>query len=161
VTKDLIEIVHYDKISRTPAAVLATRGWLEDVERGLGEDTINVAWDQQAFVGFAGAAGGGERTAVGVITWAHIEWRRELFVHQSYVLPPWRRRGIYTALWGTVVEKARELKVAKICSITHVDNTAMRAAAQVLGRREEGIVLVFDLEGITAAPAGAEGGPRQ
>lgn len=133
------QIVAYDKLSRSPAALLATKGWVENVESGTGEDTVNVSWDHQALVAFA------DSVAVGVITWASIEWRREVFVHQAYVLPPWRRRGVYTQLWHALVAKAVELKVPKISLMTHVDNKVMLKVCAKIGLTGEAISMSLDV----------------
>lgn len=130
-------------LNNTPAAVLAVRGWLELVERGLGDGSLNMSYDLKAFVAYA--ANGRDQLPVGVMTWQFLEHCSEVLIHQSYVLPEFRGQGCYAALWECMVQRAAELKAVAIVSGTHVRNAPMRAIASRQGRVEVAVTLRYDL----------------
>lgn len=142
---DEIEVRHFDRVNNTPALRLATLGWLDGHERGLGENVANIFMNLKAFVAFA--KNGRDTVAAGVMTYEHHQCHNnEIFIYQSYVLPEFRGRGLYTAMWNEIVAKGIELKAVKICSVTSVRNSAMRMIAARQGRVEEAITLSFNLE---------------
>jgi ribosomal protein S18 acetylase RimI-like enzyme len=129
-------------INSTPAAELAVRGWLENVENGLSDGELNMGANLNAFVGYA--QNGRDVLPVGVITW-DVDAAR-IWVHQSYVLPEFRGRGVYSAMWNELVGHAQGLpNVRSIQSATHVNNKAMRTIAARQGRRETGVILKVDI----------------
>lgn len=140
-----IEVLHVDGVNGTPAARLAVQGWLDVVERGLGEpgDVLNMHWSYKAFI--AVAPNGLERIPVGVLTYEKLEATNSMFLSQAYVVPEFRGRGVYTAMFEAVVAKAIELKVLRILLGTHLRNTTMRAIAQKHGGVETGVTVTFEV----------------
>jgi GNAT superfamily N-acetyltransferase len=130
-------IRYFEGFNRTPATVLAVRGWLDLNERGLGEPVLNLSWDANVIGAFDG------ETCVGVIVWQHVKWSKQIFIDLSYVDPAARRHGVYRAMWDALVVKAQEIGVAFIYGITDAANEAMRAVAKEVGREECGISLRF------------------
>lgn len=138
-----ITVKAYTGLQGTPAVQLALLCAVEINEKGFGDGTIGPAWDQNAFVGFA--MNGREQIAVGVLTWRHFEHTKEVFVCTGYVLPEFRGRGVYTAMWHELIAKAMELKAGKITSGIHIRNEAMRRISAKFGRTEEFVMVRFDL----------------
>lgn len=132
-----IRVEHYDGLNRTPALLLATRGYLELLENGLCDQLLNVSWEHQALVAFEGVA------PVGVLTFVYQAWAKQIDIAIGYVIPDRRRYGVHNAMWIALVAKAKELKATHICSGTHIDNAAMRAVAKKQGRKEIGVALRF------------------
>lgn len=130
-------------LNGTPAAELAVRGWLEINEKGLGGNELNMSSTLNAVIGYA--PNGRDVLPVGVITWNVDDAR--VWVHQSYVVPEFRGRGVYSAMWLALVNKviADLPAVRSIQSATHVRNQAMRAIAAKQGRREEAVTLRLDI----------------
>jgi hypothetical protein len=131
-----MRIEHYDGINRTPALRLALTAQLELLTLGLCDPTLNVFWDQKAIVAF-------DETPIGLITWQHQAWLKQIDVALGYVVPHRRREGVYTHMWAALVEKAQELKVLQICSTTHMSNKPMRITAIKQDRCELGVVLRY------------------
>ncbi len=135
----MIRIEQYDGLNRTPALTLALKAQLELLETGRMEAVLNVFWDQQAIVAFY------HGRPVGVITWKHAEWAKQIDIALGYVEPAYRGKGIYQAMWEVLVYKAQTLKVPQIASGTHVENATMRMVAIKQGRTELGIILRYDV----------------
>lgn len=138
-----IEVRLFDGVNNTPAAELAVRGWLDVVERGFGDGSLNMGHDQKAIVAYA--MNGREQLPVGVMTYRLLDWCREVLICQSYVLPEFRGRGCYTAMWERMVLEAAELKAVAIVSGTHTRNQAMRTIAAKQGRVEVAVSLRYEL----------------
>ena len=85
------------------------------------------------------------REPVGVITFSHTKWVRQLDIHIGYVVPEHRGRGIYRAMWNRLVEEAQARDALVIWGNTHTDNAVMRATARALDRVERGVLLRFDV----------------
>lgn len=138
-----IQVIHYDRLNNTPAVRLATLGWLDGNSRGLGENVVNLYSCLKAFVAFA--PNGRDLLPAGVMTYDVIENTNEFFIYQSYVLEEFRGRGLYTAMWNSIVAKGIQDKVHRIKSATSMRNIAMRSIAQRQGRVEEAVTLTFEL----------------
>lgn len=134
-----------DGINNSPALDLAIRGWADCHERGLGDGTLNVYSTMKAFLAYA--PNGRDMVPAGVTTWEYDASIKRVWIYQSYVLPEYRGRGIYNALWARMVQHATELKADSIQSGTHIRNSAMRAIAKKQGRYEECVILRFNLTG--------------
>ena len=132
-------IIHYTGLNRTPVLSLAVRGWLALIESGHCSNTIQIAAEHNAF----GAVISDQ--VVGVLTYRHVPALKELAIGIGYVVPEFRRHGIYDHLWEALVIKARELDSVHISSATFLGNTAMRSVARAQGRVESQVVLNFDL----------------
>lgn len=130
-----IEVKSFDQMAHKDVTLLATLGWVENVEHGLSSGELNSHYSYKAFVAYVDGA------PVGVVTWEKLGSSNRLWINQSYVKPEFRRRGVYTKMWEYVVEKAKELKVFEIASGTHPNNAEMRAVAKKLGRTETGIIM--------------------
>lgn len=131
-----------DGINGTPAAELAVRGWLDNIESGFSDGELNMGHSLKAFIGYA--QNGRDMLPVGVITW-DVDAAR-IWVHQSYVLPEYRGRGVYSAMWNELIDHAQGLpNVRSVQSATHVNNKAMRAIAARQGRRETAVFLKVDI----------------
>lgn len=134
-----VETKFCDQINRTPAVELALRANAELIAAGLAEPLNMVSWDNKAIIGFVDGA------PVGVITFYHIAYAKQLDIQIGYVLPTSRGQGVYRAMWNALVVKARELNALVIQGNTHLDNAPMRAAAKALGRIEIGVILKFNV----------------
>lgn len=142
------DVKFYDGLFNTPALELAIRGWCDCVERGLGDGTLSVSWDQKAYVVSGPAnlsAPGRDMMPIGVITFDHLPGFKKVWISQSWVQPEYRGLGVYRMMWERVILKAAELKAVKIESGTHMNNTTMRSIARKLGRSETGITLTYDV----------------
>jgi GNAT superfamily N-acetyltransferase len=125
----IFEFKEYDGVNRTPAAPLILRAGAELYAEGLAAPELVGSWNHLAVVAFAGDV------AVGVITYSHEKWRNLIWIHLGYVAPEARRRGLYRLMWDRVVKAAQKLGVPEIHGGTHVDNKAMLACAESLGRK--------------------------
>jgi len=134
-----INVHHYDGVPRTPALLLALKGNVEIVEAGFAVPAVHFNWDSKAVVASI------DGVPCGVITWNHTEWMKQVDITVAYVLPEYRRRGVYRAMWEALVEKAKVVGALEIMSNTAVANAPMRGAAAAVGRSEGGVILRFPL----------------
>ena len=134
-----IEITEYDGLNFTPALPIAARGWMELMDAGLVQNCLLLGLDQKAFTYSI------DGIIAGVLVFEHHAYRKEVFVILGYVLPEYRRTGVYRALWLALVEKAKDLKCHHITSGTAAANESMRSAAAALGRSERSVWLHFDV----------------
>jgi GNAT superfamily N-acetyltransferase len=140
-----LKIDHYAGIDGTPAVAIALRGQLECLEYG-GEVAIGLHYSYNAIVASIGAE------TIGVIVWhEQKEWRR-IWLQLGYVLPEYRREGIYSVLWEELLAKAYELKVDAICSATAAANERMRTIAKKQGRVEYAVSLRYRLPALQVDP---------
>lgn len=113
-----MKIERYSTINYTPAVILATKGWLEANQKGIGESNASIHWEQSGIVAFS------EVLPVGVITWTNQPALGAFYIEQAYVEPEWRRRGVFRAMFADLVEQARERSVRLIRLGTHPRNEA-------------------------------------
>ena len=136
-----LRIEHFNRVLNTPGLLLAVRGWYELLCANLIDPGAPaVGWDHRAIVAFDGDM------PVGVLTWFDQEWTGTVQVALAYVMPEHRRRGVHTALWEALKDKAVELKRAAISSSTHMRNTASRASMSKQGRVEDGVYLRYEVK---------------
>lgn len=134
-----------DGLNNTPALDLAIRGWAEINEKGFGDGTLNCYASLKAVLGYA--MNGRDRLPVGVITFDYDTMLRRVWAFQVYVLPEFRGRGIYTAMFAELVRYGTDVLNANSIQMgTHLRNAAMRAVAKRTGCFEECIILRFNLE---------------
>lgn len=155
-------IVPYPHTNNTPAAVLATRGWLEVLEDQGADPILNVYWDHKALVAFGrcitpsdpDSSGPSEEWyPVAVLTWQHLEAFDQVFINIGWVSPPWRRRGAFTALFEHLVDvevPKLEKPVRQIQFGTSVRNKRMRGVGAKLGFVEDAITLTMRLPDLSA-----------
>jgi RimJ/RimL family protein N-acetyltransferase len=138
-----LRVVRVEALNGTPAATLAVKGWLELQEKGFSDGSLNMLGNMHAFVGYA--ENGRDMLPVGVITFT-VEIAR-LWIHQSYVLPEFRGRGVYSAMWAELVSHVtlNLPNIREITSAAHAKNQAMRAIAKRQGRVEEAVILRLDI----------------
>jgi len=132
-------VEHYVGLNRTPALPLAVRGWMALIQDGHCNNLVLISADQNAVVAFVG----GE--PAGVMTYRHDLVMKEFSVGLGYVLPAYRRLGLYGRLWDALVARAQAVGVPRISSHTFLGNAAMRAVARRQGRTETLVSLDFDV----------------
>jgi len=134
-----VKLDRYDGLNRTPGIALALRANLELIEAGQSVPALLIGWDHKNIVASH------DGVPVGILTFVHQDWLKEVDIGVGYVLPEYRGRGCYRALWNELVTWARELKAVEIVGNTHMDNVSMRAVAKSFGRSEAGVLLRFPL----------------
>ena len=135
-----VTIEHYKVLPGTPGLRLAVRCWHELLDAGLiGESGIAVCWDHRSVVAFEDGA------PVGVLTWADQEWANQLYVCLAYVLPGHRRKGVHSAMFNSLTEKARELNRPVIASSTSIRNAVSVKSMLAQGRALHGYHVTFEV----------------
>lgn len=135
---------HYEGLDGTPAVEIALRGQSECIADG-GERFVALHWSYNAITATV------EGHVVGVIVWVdQMKESKRIWLQLGYVLPAFRKKGIYSHLWRALVGKAQALKCPEIHSATRIDNHAMRDVAKAQGRVEYAVSLRF------AVPASPE-----
>ena len=135
----VVGIESFENINFTPAVRLAALGWADLISSGLSGDSVLIQWDDRALVAFV------KDKPAGVLVWSKIDWQRAAFVKLGFVLPEFRRAGIYRALWEALVEESRKLKLHHIEGVTWCNNSVMREVAHRQGRSERTVGLWFEI----------------
>lgn len=137
-------IRHVDSINGTPLVSLVVAGWHELFEAGFAAPDVGISYDHKAY--YAEMAGSGE--IAGILVYNDEEWRKAFFVTLGYVLPKYRRAGVYRKLWEALVAGATEKGRLRILGATHVNNETMRAVHESLGRKETFVTYEFEVPGV-------------
>ena len=123
-------IRHVERINGTPLVPVAIEAWRELLVSGWAADEVLLNWDLKAFY----AEQAGSLRITGILLYEDLEWKNALHISLGYVIPNYRRAGIYRQLWNALVEKAREKGRGRILGTSHVRNETMRAVHEALGR---------------------------
>ena len=142
-----ITITHHKRISQTPAIPLLVRGWAEISAASLTNGGICIAWDHEALVALV------DDTPAGVLSYNFSEWQNCFWVNLGYVLPEYRKQGVYRALWAELITRAQTAGALTIEGSTHVDNKALQRVASKLGRAPSSITYTFAVPAAKPAPA--------
>jgi ribosomal protein S18 acetylase RimI-like enzyme len=136
----MITIRHYDCLPNSPGLELAVRGWSELLTCGYCDRGATVVgYDHKVIVAYNSSQESGETPPVGVLTWSELAYANEVFVMLAYVVPACRRRGVHTAMFNALVEKAQALKRPIITGSTSVHNRAAREMMKRQGREETSV----------------------
>lgn len=136
-----IETRYYPKIPGTEAIPFLVHAWGKLIERDLCEPgDIFLDHENGAVLAFVGGV------AVGAISYSYAEWNRKMWIQIGFVKPPWRRMGIYTALWQRLLGVAADIGCQSIVSATNIGNAPMRATSAKFGRQETQVTLVYKLD---------------
>jgi GNAT superfamily N-acetyltransferase len=134
-----IETEHFARLNLTPAVEIALEGQRDLIVSGMGTEIINLHGDYRAIL----AKIDGE--SAGVIVWSVQEWISDAFIHLGYVRKPFRRRGVYRALWNALLATARDKELVSVSGVTDTNNAQLRNVALALGRVERSVGLHFKL----------------
>jgi GNAT superfamily N-acetyltransferase len=131
VTDITIETVVVPRIGGTPYAGFAIRAHAALIEEGLSSpDEALVANHHSAVV--ARLATG---EAVGVVTFSAIETNNTIFAWLAFVVPDFRRRGVYRLMHEELVKAAERLGAVGIEAISVAGNVAFNRTATSSGMR--------------------------
>lgn len=124
-----MNIEHIDRVNGTDAVPIAVEGWHSLIQEGIStSNTVLLAWDDKAVLARI------NDEAVGVITYNDLEWKDTFHISLGYVKPSHRRKGVYTALFNALAEKAKEKGRKRITGLHSVKNAPMHAVSNSLGR---------------------------
>jgi GNAT superfamily N-acetyltransferase len=125
------DIKMYENHGLSPAVTMAQRMHLELLETGLTHPSIQLpVWNDPALVAFHG------ETAVGAMIYRHDQTQGSWYIMSSYVMPEYRRQGVHSLLFETLVERAKKRgDILAIHSGTHIDNEASRRSQEAQGRK--------------------------
>lgn len=137
-----LKLIRVPQLGGTPFLGLAVQVHAALIEEGFADPTAQmVNWDTRAVVALSGR----ELTPAGIITYSAMEWIKCFDIGLGYVLPDWRRRGIYRQMWDELVAVAQEQKIAKIYGAISINNAPMLKVSVALGRRVKSQTVVFDV----------------
>lgn len=128
-------------ISGTEAIPLIAEGWAEIEREGFGDRSLCFDWNAHAFYAVV------DGQVVGVLVWKTTEYpRNQLWVSLGYVLPAFRKQGIYTRLWESLVCEAKSRGIRSISSATSVNNAVLQKVAAKQGRKATFITYEYEVE---------------
>lgn len=126
------------------ANALAVQGNAELLAKGLNDSRMQVSQSDQCVL--LKVYVDRDLVPAGIITFTVDSARAFVWVQLSYVVEQYRGQGIYRMMYEAVRAIAKAHRCRSIEGATHVKNTAMRSVAKKMGRREEFVMLVDDIE---------------
>lgn len=126
------------------ACVLALQGVVELNAKGLADSRFETCLHWECVL--VKMPVGHDLVPAAVLCFTHDAPRALLWVQLSYVAEQFRGRGVYKAAYAALRQIAQHRTCRSIEGATHVKNTAMRTVAKRMGRREEFVILVDDIE---------------
>lgn len=120
---------YLDGCNNTPVVPIYFQAMAELTIAGHNHKCVSFNYDQKAIVALDGPV------IVGLMLIEDCKWKNSLMVVLGYVVPTYRRKGIYTELWNRAVEKAQELERVLIEGATYIDNRVMQAVMDKHGRK--------------------------
>lgn len=131
-------------ITGTAALPILVRAWADILEAGL---VTTRSWllnyDDEAILIFD--VGELINGPIGVISFAHQEWSKEIILKIGYVRPEYRHRHCYEMLWSELVKHAQSIDCPMISGGAMLRNTPIREFCKKVGRREEVVWIAFDV----------------
>lgn len=136
-----VEIEYFDGIVGTKALPILIRAWADILEAGhVSPFIMPVAWDNEAVVAVDKSG-----RAIGVVSFSHQKWSKELIVTLGYVREEFRDRGIYSQLWTAVLVRAKKLGVVRIAGGAMASNKQMIVVAEAQQRHVETVQFVYTM----------------
>lgn len=124
-----MELKSQEKLTNCPALPLIAAAWMELLDKGFVCGSIPVGWDHSALW----LEDNGKPVAI--LTWNFQDWNRDFWINLAYVLPEYRRQGLYGQLHMEAKRLAAEKKASSISSGIGITNEPMRVAAEAMGRK--------------------------
>ena len=132
----------FNNVGHSPAWPLVITAIKALEEEGIGfQPFVAPVYNDSALVSF-----GDNGHVEGFLIYRYDDVKCSWFILLAYVLPEHRRKGIHTALFSALVERAK--KRGDILSIdcgTHIDNRAAQAAFEAQGRVKTAIMYSYSL----------------
>jgi predicted acetyltransferase len=136
-----MKITHLDQLGGSDYIKFAVEAHADLLRTGMASpNVIHVHWEDKAVVTLHS-----DNNPIGIITYAKQDWQKLYSIKIGYVLPGFRKTGIYKSMWNALVEKAREDGMNEIIGTTKMENHQMRSTALALGRKEYGIILTYKI----------------
>lgn len=135
----MIEVTVLPKINRTPAMKLLAKGWHELLEHGFTDSIVMLGWDDQGIMATL------DGTPIGVIAFSESTGDDTLWIKIGYVVPTYRRCGVYRQMWDALVKLARERKLKEIQGATDPRNERMIRVNERLGRSVRALFYKYEL----------------
>jgi len=126
------------------ASILAVRAQAELISKGFADSRAEISASWECVL--VAVEQGREFVPAGMISFAHDAPIGRMWLQLSYVVEEYRGRGVYKLMYNAVRTIAQQRKCRTIESATHIKNTAMRAIGKKLGRTEEFVIMVDELE---------------
>jgi GNAT superfamily N-acetyltransferase len=135
--------VRYSKmVGETPAFAIISEGINDLVENRYydGRGGFPVGWNDQVLYAVSE-----EGDIVAVLTYQKFKARNSYYVTLGYTEPSSREQGIFSQLWGELLNRARNDGVTRIDAETHVKNKPMQAALAKYNARCQGLSYALDV----------------
>lgn len=127
-------VIHtIDKVVNRDIVKFIVHAWNYLIEHELTENGIMIDYDHGAIYATI------DDKVVGVISYRHYEWCDMLHIFIGYVLPEYRRSGIYRQLFEKLKEVAKDKKCITIEGGTKPTNDTMLKVMESLDRRASSI----------------------
>lgn len=127
------------------AGALAVAAQAELISKGFADSRVDISSSWQCVMVKAEIAPR-EFIPAGMIAFMIEEPTGRLWVNLSFVVEQFRGRGVYRLMYEALRVVAKQKKCRTIEGATHVKNAAMRAVAKRVGRAEEFVVLVDNID---------------
>jgi GNAT superfamily N-acetyltransferase len=125
-----VEVVEVPHLGGTMHCGFAIRAHAATIEEGLVEgDEVLIYGDMPAIVARL------SDETIGIVAFDEAKARGLLFVYLAFVVPDFRRRGVFRLMHDELVKSAERRGCARIESASSLGNVAYNRAAVALGHR--------------------------
>lgn len=136
-----LNIKRVKQLGGTPHLGFALRAYAACIEEGVvSARELPFGWDARGLVAYV------RDEPAGVLVYGTAPWSQTYHVIFGFVLPDFRRRGIYRALFDELTCVAMDEGVAAITGTVAVGNKGMQAVMTRLGRAPETITYGFEVQ---------------
>lgn len=126
------------------AVVLIISGQADLLARGLADSRLEISQAWQCVM--VKVDRDRDLVPAGIIAFTVDEARSLVWVQMSFVVPEFRGQGVYRFMYEALRTIAKQHRCRTIEGATHVNNTVMRSVAKKVGRVEQCVVMVDELE---------------
>ncbi len=132
------EVKHTDSIAGHPVVPILARMMVEVAEYSAYD--IALHWEQSAFY-IEGANG----SIIAAMSYHKLGDRSEYYIHAAYVVPEFRRIGLYRRLFDSLVSKAKADDIRSISGGIAYSNETMRKVAEAVGRKPVSVTYTVEI----------------
>jgi len=137
-------IGYSERLSDSPALVFCVQAHAELL--GKGHTDVPVLAHDDEVIYYEPDSPDLIDSVLGAIVFFEAEDEKVFWVNLSYTSPLFRSQGIFSRLWGALVELARSRGIRKIISGSVADNLPMRMANEKFGRKLKWYLYEYEVE---------------
>ncbi len=132
-----VRVQHVDMINQHKVIPLLAKCYVEMAAFDICDITMH--WEQQALYVEH------EEEVIGAMCYEYLKHKKQTWIYAVFVVPEMRKRGIYRAMWDSLVSRSRKEGMISIAGGISPRNAPMIRAAESVGRVPESVCYRMDL----------------